>query len=205
MSAGSRLVYLSADSPSLDEIASLLATAFDTATVGRSGDELHVTFGDWTARIVDFRESWVNEEARETAQRAPTNVRPILESSVRRLEIYDSGDADADDHHYNDSLFLWETCIDLPGAVGQDPFDDLFRISARVAKASMKGRARTPTKAAPNRDPATKPAPNRPTKAPVKKPPPKPSRKAPAKPPAKKTIPTTTSPRKQSKNRPRCS
>ena len=109
----------------------MLEKSFPGATFSITTDELSARFGDWTARIVDSRESWVAEEAREMMERAPESARPALAAANHRIEIYDSGDADADDNHYNDGLALFDYFIGISGAVGHDPVSGEFFVAAR--------------------------------------------------------------------------
>ena len=126
MSANCRQVYLPAGTPPLGSMTPALQQRFAKARVVASQDEVNVTFGDWTARVVDFRETWVAEEARELVARAPAEARAGLQAATHRLEIYDTGDADADDAHYNDGLLLFEYFLGTGGAVGLDPVSGEF-------------------------------------------------------------------------------
>lgn len=105
----------------MNGIARMVKVRFPAAQVSRAGEAILVTFGDWTTRIVDNRAPSVPIEARELAERAPPKVRLALLAATHRLEIYDSGDVEADEDHYNDGLLLWERLLKIRGAAGLDP------------------------------------------------------------------------------------
>jgi hypothetical protein len=120
------MVYLT-EAQGLDEIRAFLAAGRPEARVERDEEEpeLHVTFGDWRVRVVDFAESWVGQEAAELATRCGDDAQKrLLARSKRRLEIYPA--EDPDDTHFNDWLLVYEALAALPGAVGFDPTSGEF-------------------------------------------------------------------------------
>jgi hypothetical protein len=162
MSASSRHVYLPATSPRLDEIIRALAQRFPDARFAPRSSAVEITFGEWTMRMVDFRESWVADEARELVSRAPDEARKALSAATHRLEIYDSGDAESDDDHYNDALLVWEYCTQfVEGAVGLDPVSGSFYMPAPRKKTAAKRTSAPKKKAAPKK-PAKKSAKKKP-------------------------------------------
>jgi hypothetical protein len=116
-------VYLD-DARPLEEIAEYLR-AQPKSVVELRGGFIFLAFGDWVVRIVDFREPWVPEEARELAENCSDPAkRQILAASARRLEI--ELPDDPDDLHYNDGLLTFERLAAMPGAVGFDPVTGEF-------------------------------------------------------------------------------
>ncbi len=121
MSASPRFVYLS-KKQTLDEIAAYLKEQFDKSKIEVAAEdgELSIHFANWKIRIVDLRDSWIKDEAKEHAGRCKdAKKRATLEKSARRLELYE--DDDPDEKHYNDGLLTFERLAGLPGAVGMDP------------------------------------------------------------------------------------
>ena len=119
MSNSAYLVYLP-QTQTLNEIVAWLQTKIKKAGTTQSGSTIIVAFGTWKVRVVDFQESWVGQEASELARRCQDKKKKaLLQSSVRRLEIYPSDDPN--DKHYNNGLLLFEHLSALPNAVGFDP------------------------------------------------------------------------------------
>jgi hypothetical protein len=155
MSAYSRHVYLPAKAPKLDALIDSVKARFPSAAASKSGGALLLTFGDWTMRIVDYRKKWVREEAQELAERAPREAQAALRAATHRLELYDSGDPDADDEHFNDGLIVWEHFLRTPGAVGLDPVAGLFQAGLPPKAPSAKSHPKRPSRKA--RAPIEKP------------------------------------------------